>query len=147
MKVFALVALGLVGGLCSAPIPLTAGVQLSTTQSAFVGSTEQLVVKIANTGPPIPQLGLVFRTPDVWFATHRMTDLGGCTVAAESSAFSCGDLAAGETRSYSFAGVALSAGAFHYELGVREMVRPFDYVDDHPGGPDVQTWDENVTAP
>ena len=146
MKFLAFAALGLLGGLCTAPIPLSAGVEVSTTQRAVVGSTEQLVIRVANTGPPIPQLGLVFRTPDVWFVTHRITELGGCTVAAESSAFSCGDLGAGVTRSYSFAGVALAAGAFHYELAVREMVQPFDYVDDHPDGPDVQAWDETVTA-
>lgn len=146
MKLLPLMALGLLGGLCTAPIPLTANVEVLTTQTAVVGATEQLVVKVANSGPTIPQLGLVFRTPDVWFATHRMTNLGGCTVAAESAAFSCGDLGAGLTQSYSFTGVALAAGTFHYELGVREMVQPFDYVDDHPDGPDVQTWDETVST-
>ena len=147
MKTWAVLALSLVAGLCTAPIPITAGFEVSATQSSAVGSTEQLVVKVANTGPSIPQLGLVFRSPDRWFDRHRMTELAGCTVDSRASAFACGDLAAGETRSYSFAGVAVAAGTFHYELGLRELVQPFDYVDDHPDGPDVQSWDETVSTP
>ena len=43
-------------------------------------------------------------------------------------------------------GSATDAGSFHYELALRELVRPFDYVNDHPSGADVQTWDETITA-
>ena len=74
-----------------------------------------------------------------------MSDLGGCTVAADASAFDCGDLGAGESASYSIIGTAKDAGSFHYELALRSLVRPFDYVNDHPSGADVQMWDETIT--
>ena len=131
---------------CSDPVPLTAGVELAASQSEVVGASVQLVVTVNNTGPLIPHLGLVFRTSDRWYEVHRVTDLAGCTIAAEASAFDCGDLAAGTTRTFTFSGVATVAGTFHYELGFRELSQPYDYVDDHPDGPEVQVWDETVTA-
>lgn len=144
MKLAALAVLVLLTGLCTAPVPLTADLQVAATLSAAVGSTEQLIVKVTNTGPPIPQLGLVFRTPDRWFDTHRVTELAGCAIVEASAAFACGDLGAGSTKSFAFAGVATGAGTYHYELGLRELVQPYDYVNDHPDGPDVQSWDETV---
>ncbi len=146
MKFIGLLALALLAAACSDPVPLTAGVDVAASRSEAVGANVQLVVKVTNTGPAIPHLGLVFRTADHWYERHRVTDLGGCTVAVDSSAFDCGDLAASESKTYSFFGVATTAGTFHYELGVRELVQPFDYVNDHPDGPDVQSWDETVTA-
>lgn len=145
MKTASLVILALISGLCSTPIPLTATVDVQASQSAKVGSAAQLVVKVVNTGPAIPHLGLVFRTPDRWFERHQVTDLGGCTVVTESSAFACGDLAANESKTFSFQGVATTAGSFHYELALRELVQPLDYVNDHPDGADAQVWDETVT--
>ena len=114
--------------------------------SATVGGTAQLVVTVVNTGPQVPHLGLVFRTQDRWYETHHMTDLGGCTVAADNSGFDCGDLQEGATGTYSFAGTATTAGSFHYELALKELVQPFDYVNEHSDGPDVQVWDEQVAA-
>ena len=131
---------------CAQPVPLTATLDASASRLETVGSTVQLVVKVSDTGPTIPHLGLVFRTADLWYKTHRMTDLGGCTIDTESSAFDCGNLDANQSKTYSFAGVATTAGTFHYELAMRELVQPYDYVDDHPDGPDVQSWDETVTA-
>lgn len=136
----------LLTGLCSNPAPLTADVSAVASESAVTGAVAQLVVKVTNTGPAIPQLGLVFRTADHWYEHHRMTSLGGCTVATDSSAFNCGDLAANETETFAFRGVATDAGTFHYELALRELVQPFDYVNDHTDGPDVQAWDETVTS-
>jgi hypothetical protein len=43
-------------------------------------------------------------------------------------------------------GAAKDAGTYHYQLALRELVRPFDYVNDHPDGADVQAWDETITA-
>jgi hypothetical protein len=140
-----LAAAVLLTGLCSSPVPLTADVSAVASRSVAAGAAAQLVVKVTNTGPAIPQLGLVFRTADHWFENHRMTAMGGCTVAADQSAFNCGDLAESETKAYSFSGVAIAAGTFHYELALRELVHPFTYVNDHTDGPDVQTWDETVT--
>ena len=131
---------------CSVPVPLTAGVELAASQSEVVGTSAQLVVTVANTGPLIPHLGLVFRTADRWYEVHDLTDLAGCVIAVEASAFDCGDLAAGATKTFTFSGIAAIPGTFHYELGFRELVQPYDYVDDHPDGPDVQVWDETVTA-
>ena len=147
MKLAGLVAVLLAGSLCSNPDPMTATIDAAGTQTARVGDAVQLVVKVTNTGPLIPHLGLVFRTPDRWYERHRMTDLGGCVVAQDESAFDCGDLAKSGTKTYTFQGVATAAGTFHYELALRELVQPFDYVNDHPDGADVQAWDEVVTGP
>jgi hypothetical protein len=129
---------------CSDPPVLTAAVSVSATQSAVLGGRAQLVVNVTNTGPAIPHLGLVFTTADKWYEDHTVTDLAGCTIAADASAFDCGDLGAGQSTSFAFAGTTKKAGTFHYELALRELVHPFDYVNDHPGGADVQTWDEVV---
>lgn len=75
-----------------------------------------------------------------------MTELGDCTVAADSSAFDCGDLQPNETRTFSLTGVATTPGVFHYELALRQLVRPFDYVNDHRDGADVHMWDEKVSS-
>ena len=146
MKLVGLVALLLASGLCSTPDPMTATVQAAGSQSAQVGDPVDLVVQVTNTGPLIPHLGLVFRTADRWYERHKMTDLGGCDIAKDESAFDCGDLAKGESKTYSFHGVANAAGTFHYELALRELVQPFDYVNDHRDGADAQSWDETVTA-
>lgn len=145
MKLAGLMAFLLATGLCSNPDPMTATVDVAGTQIAKVGDAAQLVVKVTNTGPLIPHLGLVFRTSDAWYDRHKMTDLGGCTIARDESAFDCGDLAKSESKTFSFHGVADSTGTFHYELALRELVQPFDYVNDHPDGADVQSWDETVT--
>lgn len=145
MKLAWLVGLILAAGLCSAPDPLTASVVIGGSEDAKVGGAVQLVVKVTNTGPLIPHLGLVFRTSDRWFERHQMTDLSGCSIDTEQSAFDCGDLATSATRMFSFQGTATQAGTFHYELALRELVRPFDYVNDHPNGPDLQVWDEVVS--
>jgi hypothetical protein len=146
MKLAALVAMLLTAGVCSAPDPMTATVDVAGSQSAKVGGTVDLVVKVTNTGPPIPHLGLVFRTPDRWYERHKMADLGGCVIDTQESAFDCGDLAKSESKTYSFHGTASTAGHFHYELAIRELVQPFDYVNDHPDGADSQVWDETVSA-
>ncbi len=146
MKVGVVLAVVLLAGLCSAPDPLTATVTASATATAVAGASEQLVVKVTNTGPLIPHLGLVFRTQDRWYESHKMTDLGGCVVAADLSAYECGDLQPGETKTFSLLGTATAAGSFHYELALRELIQPFAYVDDHSDGPDVQVWDETITA-
>jgi hypothetical protein len=129
---------------CTNPVPLTAEVQTAATQGVVVGGRAQLVVQVTNTGPQIPHLGLVFMTADKWYEHHSVSDLGGCSVAPDASAFDCGDLEAGATASFTFVGTATAAGSFHYELALRELVRPFDYVNDHPAGADVQTWDETI---
>lgn len=146
MKLVGLVAVLLASGLCSNPDPMTATVDVSGSQTARVGDPVELVVKVTNTGPLIPHLGLVFRTPDHWYERHQVTDFGGCDVAKDESAFDCGDLANGASKTYSIHGVANTAGTFHYELALRELVQPFDYVNDHSDGADVQTWDETVSA-
>src|SRR6202049_3938064 len=116
----------------------------SATQSATVGGQAQLVVTITNTGPAIPHLGLVFMSADKWYVHHTVTDLGGCTISADASAFDCGDLKAGQTVTFTIAGTAKDAGNFHYDLALRELVQPFDYVNDHPTGADLQSWDESI---
>ena len=146
MKLGGLMALLLAAGLCAPPVPLVATVDVAGSQTAAVGGAVQLVVKVTNTGPLIPHLGLVFRTPDRWFERHTMTDLGGCVVVTDASAFDCGDLAPSESKTFSFHGTATTAGSFHYELALRELVQPFDYVNDHRDGADVQVWDETVSA-
>ena len=146
MKIMGLVSLILAAGMCSSPDLMTATVQAAGSQNVKIGEAVDLVVKVTNTGPLIPHLGLVFRTADKWFERHQVTDLGGCVVAAEESAFDCGDLAKSETRIFAFHGVATQAGRFHYELALRELVQPFDYVNDHPDGADATVWDEVVTG-
>ena len=146
MKLVGLVAVLLASSLCSTPDPMTATVDVAGTQSARVGDAVELVVKVTNTGPLIPHLGLVFRTPDRWYERHHVSELGGCAIASDESAFDCGDLAKGASSTYSFRGTADVAGSFHYELALRELVQPFNYVNDNRDGADVQTWDETVTA-
>jgi hypothetical protein len=145
MKVAGLVALVLMMAGCVNPVPLGALVETSATQDAAVGGRAQLLVKLTNTGPAIPHLGLVFRTSDRWYEHHTVSDLGGCALAADASAFDCGYVDAGATASFLIVGTAKDAGTFHYELILRELVRPFDYVNDHPDGADVHIWDETVT--
>lgn len=140
-----MVALVIVVAGCVNPIPLTATVSTSASQSVAIGGPAQLVVKLTNTGPAIPHLGLVFRTADKWYEHHTVSYLGGCTVAADASAFDCGDLGAGESASYSIIGTAKDAGSFHYELALRSLVRPFDYVNYRSDGAEIQVWDETVT--
>jgi hypothetical protein len=145
MRVAGLLALVLLLGGCTNPIPLTATIETSATQDVAVGGRAQLVVKLTNTGPAIPHVGLVFMTADKWYEHHTITDLGGCTIASDASAFDCGDLAAGASASFSIVGAAKDAGTFHYEVALRELVQPFDFVNDHPDGADRQTWDETIT--
>jgi hypothetical protein len=140
-----MVAMVIVVAGCSNPVPLTATVSTSASQNLAIGGPAQLVVKLTNTGPAIAHLGLVFRTTDKWYEHHTVSDLGGCTVAADASAFDCGDLGAGESASYSIIGTAKDAGSFHYELALRSLVRPFDYVNYRSDGAEVQVWDETVT--
>jgi hypothetical protein len=146
MKAGVLVALALLTSICANPVPLTATFATSASQNVAVGERVQLVVKLTNTGPLIPHLGLVFRTADKWYEHHTLSDLGGCTIAADASAFDCGDLGAGESGSFVIVGTAKDAGNFHYELALRSLVRPFDYVNNHSDGAEVQTWDETITA-
>ena len=145
MKAGVLVALALLTPLCANPVPFTVTFTTSASQNVVVGERAQLMVKLTNTGPLIPHLGLVFRTADKWFEHHMVSDLGGCTIAADASAFDCGDLGAGESASFVIVGTAKDAGTFHYELALRSLVRPFDYVNNHSDGAEVQAWDETVT--
>jgi hypothetical protein len=145
MRLGRLVAMVLLLSGCTDPVPLTAVVQAAATQNVAVGGRAQLVVQLTNSGPAIPHLGLVFMTADRWYEHHTVSDLGGCTLAPDASAFDCGDIAAGATASFMIVGTAKDTGAFHYELALRELVRPFDYVNDHPSGADVQMWDETIT--
>ena len=145
MKTAGLAFLVSVFGLCSTPAPLTATVTVQATQAAGVGMQAQLVVDVVNTGPAIAHLGLVFRSGDRWYERHQMTELAGCTVATDEAAFDCGDLAGGETRTFDFQGVTQAAGTYHYELALRELVQPFNYVNDHSDGPDTQVWNETVS--
>ena len=126
------------------PIPLTADVSASATQTAIVGGRVQLVVNVTNTGPTIPHVGLTFLSADKWYERHTVTDPGACTVEVDYSAFDCGDLAAGAKAIFTITGTADQAGSFHYRLALRALVRPFPYVNDHPDGADVQAWDETV---
>jgi hypothetical protein len=144
MKVSGVAVLFVLLAGCADPPVLTATVSASATQSAVLGGRAQLVVNVTNTGPAIPHLGLVFMTTDKWYEVHTVTDLAGCTLATDASAFDCGDLGAGQSTSFAFAGITKKSGTFHYELALRELVHPFDYVNDHPGGADVQTWDEVI---
>jgi hypothetical protein len=145
MKAVGVVALALLLSGCTNPVPATATVEISATQTVAVGGRAQLVVKLTNTGPAIPHLGLVFETQDKWYEHHTVTDLSGCAIATDASAFDCGDLAAGASASFSIVGTAKDAGTFHYELALKELVQPYDFVNDHPDGADLQTWDETIT--
>jgi hypothetical protein len=144
MRAAVLTAMVMLVAGCNNPVPLTATFSTSASQNLVVGERAQLVVKLTNTGPPIPHLGLVFRTADKWYEHHTITDLGGCTVAADASAFDCGELGTGESASFTIVGTAKESGNFHYELALRELVRPFEYVNNTPGGAEIQTWDETV---
>jgi hypothetical protein len=146
MRLGTLLILGVLVAACNGPVPLTATVDAIATTGAEVGGAVQLVVKVTNTGPLIPHLGLVFRSEDKWYERHRMTELSDCTVVADSSAFDCGDLRPNETRTFSLHGVATTPGVFHYELALRQLVRPFDYVNDHHDGADIHIWDEVVRS-
>lgn len=144
MKVGVLVV-ALLAGMCAVPVPLTATVEAAASHAAVVGGAEQLVITVTNTGPLIPHLGLVFRSADHWYDRHKMTAMAGCSIVADQTGFDCGDLAVSETRTFTFAGTATTAGTFHYELALRELVQPFDFVNDHPDGADAVSWDETVT--
>ena len=91
---------------CANPTIFTATVVTSATQNTTVGGQAQLVVMVTNTGPAIPHLGLVFLSADKWYDHHTVSDLGGCTLALDSSAFDCGDLKSGQTVTYTIAGTA-----------------------------------------
>ncbi len=127
-----------------APLVLTADISASATQAAAVGGRAQLVVNVTNTGPALSHVGLTFMSADKWYERHEVTDPGGCTVELEHSALDCGDLAAGASATFSITGTAIEAGTFHYQLAVRELVRPFRFVNDHADGADLQTWNETV---
>ena len=140
------VAVLLLSACFNTPTPLTADVSASATQAATVGGRAQLVVNVTNTGPALTHVGLTFISADRWYELHTVTDPGTCSVDVDHTAFDCGGLAAGATATYSIAGTANQAGTFHYQLALRELIRPFNYVNDHPDGADVQTWDE-IVAP
>jgi len=55
------------------------------------------------------------------------------------------DLARSESKTFVFPGIANTAGSFHFELTLRELVHPFDYVNDRADGADTHGWDETVT--
>jgi hypothetical protein len=147
MRLGSMITVATLAVACAGPVPLSADVEAVATTNADVGGAVQLVVKVTNTGPAIPHLGLVFRTADKWYERHRVTELGVCTVAIDSSAFDCGELAAQESKTFSFRGVATTPGTFHYELALRQLVQPFDYVNDRHDGVDAQVWDEVVRSP
>ena len=147
MKAGVTVSLVLLLVACADPARFTANFTTAASQNLVVGERGQLVVQLTNTGPAISHLGLVFRTADKWYEHHAIVELGGCIVNADASAFDCGDVGAGETESFTFVGTAKDAGTFHYELALRQLVRPFDYVNNSRDGAEVQTWDETVTKP
>src|SRR6266480_4573865 len=72
-------------GLCSTPEPLTAIVEAVATQSAKVGGPVELVVAVKNTGPSIPHLAFVFRTPDRWYERRGNIPLRACAACARPS--------------------------------------------------------------
>ncbi|MEO8745341.1 MAG: hypothetical protein ABI334_02580 [Candidatus Dormiibacterota bacterium] len=144
MKLAGLVVFMILLSVCADPPHFTATVDAEATNTTVVGGMAQLLVKVTNTGPAIPQLGLVFMSADKWYERHTVSDLGGCTLAADSAAFECGDLPAGGTASFLIVGTGKDAGNFHYELALRELVQPFDFVNDHPDGADVSSWDEAI---
>jgi hypothetical protein len=146
MKIALGVALVVISACLQSPTVFTANVNASATQTGTVGGRAQLVVSVTNTGPPIPHIGLTFLSADKWYERHTVTDPGPCTVDLDHSAFDCGDLAAGASATFSISGTAKEAGTFHYELALRALMRPYQYVNDHPNGADIQTWDETVGA-
>jgi hypothetical protein len=146
MKAAVVVAIVLFSACLDTPPPFTADVSVSASQTDSVGGRAQLVVNITNTGPAIPHIGLTFMSADKWYERHTVTDPSGCTIATDYSALDCGDLAAGASATFSISGTGSQAGTFHYELALRELVHPFQYVNDHPNGADVQTWDETIKA-
>src|SRR5882762_3920162 len=109
MKVAGLVGLILLMAGCVNPVPLSAVVETSATQGAAAGGRAQLLVKLTNTGPAIPHLGLLFRTGDRWYYHHTVSVLGGWGVAADASAFDCGDVDAGATASFLIVGTTKNA--------------------------------------
>src|SRR5690349_21723330 len=104
MKMVVLAAVLVAAGPCASPQPMTASVNVIASSVVRIGEVSQLVVKVTNTGPAVPHLGLVFRTSDHWYDRHEMKDLAGCVVAVESSGFDCGDLAVSDSRTFSFSG-------------------------------------------
>src|SRR5438034_9665768 len=99
-------------GLCSTPEPLTAIVEAVATQSAKVGGPVELVVAVKNTGPSIPHLAFVFRTPDRWYERHEMTNLGGCAIADEASGVDCADRPAHDSNGSPFRGISTTPRTF-----------------------------------
>jgi hypothetical protein len=75
MKVGGLAALVPLAASCDNPVPLAATVETSATQNVAIGGRAQLVVKLTNTGPAIPHLGLVFMTADKWYEHTRYRTL------------------------------------------------------------------------
>lgn len=146
MKAGVVFAVILLSACLDTPPPFTADVTVSASQTDSVGGRAQLVVNITNTGPAIPHIGLTFMSADKWYERHTVTDPSGGTIASDYSALDCGDLAAGTSAIFSITGTATQAGTFHYELALRALVRPFHYVNDHPNGADVQTWDETINT-
>jgi hypothetical protein len=144
MKAAVVLAVVLMSACLDTAPPFTADVTVSASQTDSVGGRAQLVVNITNTGPAIPHIGLTFMSTDKWYERHTVTDPSGCTIATDYSALDCGDLAAGASATFSIAGTAIQAGTFHYELALRELVHPYQYVNDHANGADVQTWDETI---
>jgi hypothetical protein len=124
--------------------PLTATVDVTATTETTVGGSAFMTVAVTNTGPAIPDLGLVFFNGDLWYARHAITDAGGCTIDPFNKAFDCGDLAAGATTKFAIVGVAKDAGNFQYELALKELDQPFDFVNNHADGIDVKTWSEQI---
>src|SRR5258708_2194609 len=144
MKAALAVAVVLVSACADTPPSFTADVNVSASQTASVGGRTQLVVNVTNTGPAIPHIGLTFVSADKWYERHTLTDPGGCTIATDYSALDCGALAARASATFSITGTASQAGTFPYQLELRELVRPFPYVNDHPNGADVQAWDVKI---
>jgi hypothetical protein len=144
MKAAVVAALFIMSACLDTPPPFTADISVSASQTDSVGGRAQLVVNITNTGPAIPRIGLTFMSADKWYERHTVTDPSGCTVAPDYSALDCGDLGTGASATFSITGTASQAGTFHYELALRELVQPFHYVNDHPNGADIQTWDETI---
>src|SRR6266850_111428 len=104
-----------------------------------VAALVALVLVTAGCVNPVP-LSATIET-----SATQQTTVGSRALAADASAFDCGDVGAGATASFLIVGTAKEAGTFHYELALRELVRPFDYVNEHPDGADVHIWDETVT--
>src|SRR5260370_40735669 len=128
MKAALAVTVVLLSSCVDTPPPFTADVNVSASQTDSVGGRAQLVVNVTNTGPAIPHIGLTFVSTDKWYERHTLTDPGGCTVAPDSAALACGDLAAGASATFSITGPAVQSANVHSQLELRELVRPFHYV-------------------